>query len=204
LISLLQFVFPQLALAEEEIDDPALLLFGLLMLGIGLIQLAVYLATIVTFLMWLYRSYENLPSFGVRKNDSQYSSGWAVGSFFVPFVNLLVPYRAIKELWSKSVAGSREMFSEPSPPIFFHLWWAAWLISNFANNIYLRLSWRGQLTSDAEATFGVFTGLLDIAAAILAIMVVREIDRQQSESAQLISREFVSPHLPPPPVFNAG
>jgi hypothetical protein len=202
LISLLQLIFPQLALVEEEIDDPVLILFGLLMLGVGLLHIAVYIATIVTFLMWLYRSHENLPSFGVRKNDIQYSSGWAVGSFFVPFVNLVIPYRAIKELWSKSVAGASEMFSEPSPPMFFPLWWAAWLISNFANNIYVRLSWGSQLTPETDATLGVFTGLLDIGAAILAIMVVREIDKQQSESAQLISREFVSPHVPPPPVFD--
>lgn len=204
LLSLLQFVFPRLALAEDEINDPELLIFGLLLLGLGLIQVAVYIATVVAFLMWLYRSYENLPNFCVRRNDIQYSSGWAVGSFFIPFVNLVVPYRAVKELWSKSVPNSLEMFSEPAPPPLFPLWWAAWLISNFANNIYLRFSWRGQLTPEVDATLGVFTGLLDILAAILAIMVVREIDKQQTESAKLIPRESMNPQLPPPPAFGAA
>lgn len=202
MLSLLQFFFPQLAFADEEINDPQLILFGLFLLGLGLIQIVVFIATIVAFLMWLYRSYENLPHFGVRKNDLQYSSGWAVGSFFIPFVNLVVPYRAVKELWSKSVPKSLEMFREPAPPMIFPFWWAIWLISNFANNIYLRLSWGGHVTPEVDATFGIFTGLLDILAAILAIMVVREIDRQQSESAKLIAREF-EPHLPPPPNFGA-
>lgn len=203
LISLLQFFFPQLAFAEEEINDPLLIVVGLLMLGLGVLQIVVYIATIVAFLMWLYRSHENLPSFGVRKNDLQYSSRWAVGSFFVPFVNLVVPYRAVKELWSKSVPRSLEMFGPPSPPPFFPLWWATWLISNFANNVYMRLSWRGSLTPEVDATLGLFTGMLDILAAIMAIMVVREIDKQQVESAQLISRESMDPQLPPPPAFDA-
>lgn len=161
-------------------------------------QIAVYIATIVAFLMWLYRSYENLPSFGVRRNNIKYSSGWAVGSFFVPFVSLVVPYRAMKELWSKSVPNSGEMFSEPGPPGFFPLWWAVWLVSNFANQVYFRLTWRGQLTAEVSATLGVLTGILDILAAILAIMVVREIDEQQTESAKLIPTQLMG-HKPPPP-----
>ncbi|HWN11217.1 MAG TPA: DUF4328 domain-containing protein [Pyrinomonadaceae bacterium] len=200
----LQFVFPKLALSGEEINEPELLVFGLLMLGVGLIQLAVYLATIVAFLMWLYRSYENLPSFEVRTSNIQYSSGWAVGSFFVPFVNLVVPYRAVKELWSKSVPKAAEMFSEPGPPVFFPLWWATWLISNFADYIYFRLSWRGELDPDLDATLGVLTGMLEIVAAILAIMVIREIASQQEKSASLIPRELGSPGLPPPPSFGAA
>jgi hypothetical protein len=81
------------------------------------------------------------------------------------------------------------------------LWWAAWLISNFANQTYIRLSWRDELSAEASAVFGFVTSLFDILAAILAIMVVREIDRQQIESAKLIPSEMVSPGPPPPPVL---
>ena len=201
LLSALQFVFPKLAFAEEEINEPELLVFGLLLLGVGLIQIAVYIATIVVFLMWLYRSYENLPSFGVHRNSIQYSSGWAVGSFFIPFVNLIIPYRAVKELWSKSVPNRLEMFSEPEPPGFFPLWWAAWLLSNFANNVYMRLAWNEQLNPEVDATLGMLTGMLDIVSAVLAIMVVRAIDKQQEVSASLVTRGSMSPSIPPPPNF---
>ncbi len=204
LLSLLQLVFPKLALTEAEINEPELLVFGLLMLGVGLMQVAVYVATIVAFLMWLYRSYENLPSFGVRTSDIQYASGWAVGSFFVPFVNLVVPYRAVKELWTRSVPKALEMFSDPAAPAFFPLWWAAWLISNFADNMYTRMSWRGRLSPETDASLAMLTGMLEILAAILAIMVVKEIDRQQEASAALIPTQFGSPGLPPPPNFDAA
>ena len=198
-ISLLEFFFPNLAPTGEEITDPGALAVALLELGLAVIEVAVYIATIVVFLMWLYRSYENLPSFGVRRNTLKYSSGWAVGSFFIPFVSLVIPYRAVKELWNKSVPNSGDLFSDLGPPGFFPLWWAAWLISNFASQTYLRLSWRNELSTEATAVFGIVTSILDIAAAVLAMMVVREIDRQQIESAKLIPGKLVSLGPPPPP-----
>jgi len=46
---------------------------------------------------------------------------------------------------------------------------------------------------------GVVIGLFDV----LAAMVVREIDKQQTASAGLIPRENMSPLVPPPPTFDA-
>jgi hypothetical protein len=199
LFSIVELLYPTLATAEPETGEPVVLLFALLQLGLGLIQIVVYVATIVFFLMWFYRSHENLPSFGVARNTLKYSSGWAVGSFFVPFVSLVVPYRAMKGLWSKSIPNATEMFRDLSPPGFFPLWWAAWLVSNFANQIHLRLTLQGKLSSDVSATFGIVTAVLDILAAILALMVVQEIDKQQTESSKLISPQalITQPPLPP-------
>ncbi len=201
-VFLLPVFFPTLAV-DEEISDPETLIVALLEVSVGLIGVIVYLATIVAFLMWLYRSYENLPSFGVGRNNIKYSSGWAVGSFFIPFVSLVVPYRAVKELWNKSVPNSGDMFSEGAPG-FFPLWWGVWLVSSFASQIYFRLSWREALTAEEDAALGVLTGILDILAAILALMVVREIDRQQTESAKLIPGEFKNTQPPPPPTLYAA
>jgi hypothetical protein len=180
LLSILELLFPNLAAAPgEDIAEPEVLVVALLQLGLAVILVLLYLATVVAFLLWLYHSHENLPSFGIRKNNLEYSSAWAVGSFFVPFVTLVVPYRAIKELWSKSVPNSADLFPHPSPPGFFPLWWAAWLITNFAGQTYLRLSWGNRLSQEASSVFGALTSVLNILAAILAIMVIREIDRQQ-------------------------
>jgi Domain of unknown function (DUF4328) len=202
LLSLLQLFSPELfTTGDEEITDAGVLVVALLELGLGLVYLVVYIATVVVFLMWLYRSHENLPSFGVPRNRIAYSSGWAVGSFFVPFVSLVVPYRAMRELWTKSLPNYTEMFSDPSPPAFFPLWWAAWLVSNFLNQILFRLSWRESITPQTAATLGIVTGVMDILSAILAIMVVKEIDRQQTESEKLIPRETLSSQPPPPPAL---
>ncbi|HKO99835.1 MAG TPA: DUF4328 domain-containing protein [Pyrinomonadaceae bacterium] len=203
-IFVLEFFYPQFTNSDEEITDPVTLAAALVVMGLALLEIAVYIATVVAFLMWLYRSYENLPSFGIRKGEIKYSSGWAVGSFFVPFVTLVVPYRAIKELWNKSVPNSGDFFRDLGPPGFFPLWWGFWLASNFANQIYLRLSWRGEMTPEVSSILGLVTSILDIVAAILAIMVVREIDRQQRESEKLIPSLYSNPQPPPPPVLETA
>jgi hypothetical protein len=188
----------------EEISDPGVLVIAVVQVGSALIQVVVYIATIVVFLMWMYRSYENLPSFGVPRRDLKYSSGWAVGSFFVPFVSLVVPYRAMKELWSKSVPGPGRIFGDPSAPGFFPLWWAVWLISNMANQVLLRMELRGELSTELSSILGFVSGLLDILAAVLALMVVREIAQQQTQSANLLTQSGTGGLPPPPPTFQSS
>lgn len=126
LLSVLQLFSPELfTTGDEEISDAGVLVVALLELGLGLIYLVVYIATIVIFLMWLYRSYENLPTLEYPGTELVILRGWAVVSFFIPFVSLVVPYRAMRELWTKSLPNYNEMLSDPGPPAFFPLWWAA-------------------------------------------------------------------------------
>ncbi len=49
---------------------------------------------------WIYRAHANLAGAGV--DELQYSPGWSVGSFFVPLVNFVVPFRAMRELHNRS------------------------------------------------------------------------------------------------------
>src|SRR6266571_8305121 len=64
---------------------------------IGVFQIILYVATAVVFLMWLSRSYRNLSA--LSSSPRAYSPGWAVGSFFVPFLNLVRPLQIVRELW---------------------------------------------------------------------------------------------------------
>ena len=193
----IHFLAPGTVITDDT-SEPAIIILALMEGGVALMELAVYIATIVVFLMWMYRSYENLPAFGIPPGSIAYSSGWAVGSFFIPLVSLVVPYRAMKELWNKSVPNSGTMFSALSPPAVFPIWWTFWLLSNIASNVYLRLSFNDQLSSEADALFGAVTSALSIVAALFAIKVVGEIDKQQTESAGLIGQEVISPQPPLP------
>ncbi len=195
----LEPMFPITEAEELSSAEAVGILIGLAYLGIWILGFIVYVATIVFFLMWLYRAYENLPAFGVWRSTIEYSSGWAVGSFFIPLVSLIVPYRAVRELWRKSLPNTEGVFVDQSPPAFFPLWWAFWLISSFANEIYFRMMMRGNLANESTPVLDVVIGILDIAAAILAIMVVREIDRRQTLSSELMSSEALSTPPPQPP-----
>ena len=52
--------------------------------------------TAVTFLMWIFRASRNLRPLGTQ--NQRYSPEGAVGWWFVPVANLLIPYKVVKEL----------------------------------------------------------------------------------------------------------
>lgn len=193
----IHYVAPETVITDDT-ADPITIIIALMEGGLALFSIAIYIATIVFFLMWIYRANENLPAFGT---SSSYSSGWAVGSWFIPFASLVIPYRATRELWNKSVPNTGTMFSDLSPPAFFPIWWTFWLLSNFASNAYLRLSFNEQLSPEIDSMLGALTSILSIVAALFAMKVVAEIDKQQTESASLIGQQGISSGPPPPDVF---
>jgi hypothetical protein len=65
----------------------------------ALLGLFLLIAT-VPVMGWIYRAHANLREAGL--DELRYSPGWSVGSFFVPLLNLVVPFRAMRELHNRS------------------------------------------------------------------------------------------------------
>lgn len=77
----------------------------------------------ILFLCWLHRLVSELHR--LRPGVQRSSPGWAVGAWFVPFINLVVPKQVVNDMWRASTpAGPRES----RPPTLLSLWWAGWLI----------------------------------------------------------------------------
>ena len=179
---------------QEVSDNPGGFLSLALTAVLGLAMIAVYIATVVVFLMWLYRVSNNVAAFGAT---TQHSSGWAVGSFFVPIMNLFVPYQAVKDIWQKSEPSGDDSFSySVSAPGFFAAWWGFWIASNIAGQAYFRMA-MAEAPAEALGIVGILSEILSIAAALFAIQVVKDIDRRQDERA----RNLTQSAPPPPPVF---
>ncbi len=64
------------------------------------VQLAVLVLSAIVFLFWLYRANQNLSAF--RLEPLQYSPALAVGSFFIPILNLALPFFVMREIWQAS------------------------------------------------------------------------------------------------------
>ena len=195
---------PLVIAAGERAEEQVTLQDLLLLLG-WLGAFVLYIALAVAFLVWLYRVSRNVPALGNPKSGVEYSPGWALGSFFIPFVNLVVPYKAVREVWVKSDPAVRTgddfMFAQPSSAPLVLGWWIMWLASNVLSNIF----W--QLQGDAEtpgaqgfmAGLKLLSDLVSVVAAVLAVMVVRGIDRRQAERARHVT--YVPDMPPPPPIF---
>ena len=73
----------------DESTSVWLILIGLL----SLVKFPVYIFAFVTFLMWLHRGYTNLPA--LRSDSTEFTPGWAVGWWFIPFAYLVKPFQAV-------------------------------------------------------------------------------------------------------------
>jgi hypothetical protein len=184
---------------EDEVS-----IFVFIDLGLALLYFVAYITTVVLFCVWLHRAAANLPALSNPKSAIKHSPGWAVGSFFVPFANLVIPFRAVRETWDKSdPAVPFENYvspAEPSAPPIMSLWWAFWLISNFVNNAAFRLSLNAKTSEQLYVAtwFDLAGDVLNIFAALFAIFVVRDIDRRQEERSK---RVVYTTLVPPPPLY---
>jgi hypothetical protein len=141
--------------------------------AIGIVQLAAYIITGITFLMWIHRANVNCRGLGAK--DIKFTPGWAVGYYFIPILNLYKPYYAMKEIWQ---ASQNPVNWQGSPAgSLLGLWWILWLVSNFVGQASFRMSMRAEsLDSIKSATVvAIASDLVEIPLCIVAVFLVATI-----------------------------
>jgi hypothetical protein len=165
---------------------------------IGLVQLALIVAGAVFFIRWMYAAYRNLDV--VAPAERRYSAGWAIGSWFVPIMNLFRPKQMINDIWR---AGGRDT-SDAQPGFLLLGWWLLWLLSSFIVNFAAR-SYINADTAEQAKTGSILYFISDamaVVCAILAILVVRKgTDRLDAKAAAPTpppapEADFVTPERP--------
>lgn len=145
-----------------------------------------YLASYTTFMLWTYWAYRNLRAIGAKRVE--YSPGWAVGSWFVPFLNLYRPLEVISELWRGSQIAvdavvAKNVRRRYALPRMLLTWWLLFLGGNV-------MSWLSFFAMGNRLSGGVLfqelQSVLHLAAAALAIRIILTIQRGQDERAQEI------------------
>jgi hypothetical protein len=150
---------------------------------IGLLQFLTFVVTGVFFLMWIHRAQRNLPALGAH--GLKYSPRWAVGGFFVPFLNVVRPFQVVKEIWKASSPdlnvgdASSWQYSSTSPLLGF--WWGSWIVSNFLGQAVFRMSFRANSLDQLmiASRLNVLSDAVSAICAVLAIMIIRQTDARQ-------------------------
>lgn len=155
-------------IGQAPTDDPATALVGLGMCCSGLTSIGALIASAMVFLMWLHRVYSGAQAMGATLS---YSPGYAVGSWFIPFFNCVVPMQVVQAL---DVACARDDELESafrSPDII--VWWVLWIGSNVIGAVSGRLVEHTGSTP-ALVIEGVVL-LMRVGAAVLLIRIVGRI-----------------------------
>lgn len=174
------------------------------------ISSAIAFATFIAMLAWLSRSVDN--SWYLLGGTPEWSPGWSIGWWFVPFANLVVPMLIVFDLNKRMARG----VGEPRPALVI-AWWILRVVVPyvvFSVGYVLALSSvtflpgvppdGGQLAQVFGLTFGL-SELTYLPALILQFLLVRRIQgfaehREPHAIPPLPPMAFA----PPPPPFGAS
>lgn len=92
---------------------------------------------VLALAFWTYRVNRN--SHGLTPYPMQFTPGWAVGWWFIPFASLWQPYRVVSELYN--VNHDPSGWRGRKPPIIVTVWWICNLV-NLVGSVILNLATR--------------------------------------------------------------
>ena len=147
---------------------------------IGILQIALFIITGISFLKFIYFSNSNSRSFGAK--GMQFTPGWSIGYYFIPYLNLYKPYRAMKEIWKTSKDPKNwEILKTPS---LFPQWWTLWIISALLGNMSFRLSMKAEELNElfVSSTLTLASDLVKIPLSLIAIKMVSQIFEMQMKN----------------------
>jgi hypothetical protein len=157
----------------ESLENRIAGLAGLYLLGL--------LVTAVVYLVWQARLRQAGEALGAQ--GFRHSRGMAIGGWFIPFANLVIPKRAVDDLWRAT---------DPEPPSGFDItgrpvdglvtgWWALWLISNMIAADFADHDSLSAIASAARRS--AFADVLGVAAAVITVLLVRRLTGRAQERA---------------------
>jgi hypothetical protein len=165
----------------DEDDANALVTLAQGLAGLGLIVALVVAA--VFFSIWLHRAVRNLR--GLGRTGMERTPGWAVASFYIPFVNLVLPHRALTELWRASdpapESAERGWTAYGTTTALVSVWWGFWLVSGLLGNVSARID-----DPKLSGAIGLAGSAVMVVAAVTCIQMMRGVvARQEAAAARL-------------------
>ncbi|WP_431043928.1 DUF4328 domain-containing protein [Streptomyces sp. P1-3] len=211
--SVLGDILDHKAVTQDEADDADGFYAAMYVLN-GMVTLPI----IIVWVIWFHRLRRNAEVFAPGQH--RMSTGWAAGSWFTPVVNLWFPKQIANDIWRASSPQGPQGVRRG----LLTAWWATFMTAagvGFVGNVMYTVAdnkmqdyeddaERGKFPSPSDvegvvedARNGVAISILGlvivIAAAILAIMVVRQITAMQEQRAALPPQGGPAPYGAPNP-----
>ena len=203
LFSIGMIAFPDVGIdiGDGESINAPLMAMGL----IALLELPLRIACVVLFLVWLHRAYSNLIP--LKAQNLEFTPAWAVGWWFIPFLNLVRPFQVVRELYNESDPAvdpeTGYSYVPGGTPMIVGLWWVTFVLAGISHRIGDALYGSGDLPSSEYFPLALLVaGALSAVSAVAAILVVSGVNKRQDERASKLATYIGVSDLPPaPPTF---
>jgi Domain of unknown function (DUF4328)/GYF domain 2 len=145
------------------------------LIGVG--YMIVFIVTGVAFLKWIHRANLNCRGFGAA--NMVFAPGWAVGWYFIPFMNLVRPFQAMKEIWQAS-QNPRAWQSAPGSPLL-GWWWGLWVANGVLGQVVFRAAKNATTIEQLErmTTISIVASIAGIPLCLVAIKLIKSIAAMQ-------------------------
>jgi hypothetical protein len=140
-------------------------------------------ALFVLLVVWTWRAAKNQQALG--RANPRFGPGWAIGAWFVPLANLVLPLLVVQDLWrgsDASVARERPDWRAAKGSALVGWWWAIGIVS------LVRLYDEGDDRSvtlaqfqDGDTVRAIGT-VVAVVATLLLVLVVRSITQRQEDT----------------------
>ncbi|HEU4882870.1 MAG TPA: DUF4328 domain-containing protein [Longimicrobium sp.] len=183
----------QSLLAGEPVTDDRIAAIDTANVILGVGSLVVTVGTGVAFIRWLLQARRNAVALGA--GELVHSRHTAVWSWFIPIIDLFLPYQVVKEIWQASAPAPEP---EGGVPGVLRAWWGFWVAATVLAQLGFRMNWGLGENSDWADYSDVERVMLaaavpSIVAAVLAMRVVRGLDDRQRARALRLADETVHP-----------
>lgn len=149
---------------------------------IGALQLVSIIVGAVFFIRWLHGAYRNADALdpGARR----YGTGWAIGGWFVPIMNLFRPKQIVNDVWAASTPAGHPA-RDREPGVLLLGWWLTWLASNIVDRIATSMAGSAETLDELRSSSIAFlvSDLFTLVPASLAILVIDRVTKRMESKA---------------------
>lgn len=149
----------------------------------GVIQTVTFLMCAIVFILWFRQMRENAELFAPDAHSK--ARHWVVWGWILPVVSLWFPRRIALDIGTASELRPGLPDAPRTPVNLVNAWWTVWICDTTLSNLAAQFARRVEEAGPVKAVVGLTMAadLLDIAAGVLAILVVRRLTRMQLRRA---------------------
>jgi hypothetical protein len=156
----------------HDADDAVSAMAGV----VGLIMVAVF----VVFIIFLFRASKNTELWDTSRRT--WTPGWAIGGWFIPLANFVIPVLVILDIWRRTPERSADGEARANPSAsLVGVWWVLFLIGT----VLIRIDFDYNTLDEYKTQdWAHIAGCISLAiSAVLLIRIVRDLARRQRATA---------------------